>query len=172
MPDFVSRLTTIIDVTEASAYHGFLPVLVRSCIASLTGSPGCESGRFPLPFATALFSFLYHLASYEAGGEALVSAGMMEGLLQVVHWQGSDPEQITVSPVFWLEQKSHLTSRHGSSSVPYMDMISFQFVTRAVRVIDLITNLDMQSFQTHQGLSTFINRLEVSCCVLCESCNT
>lgn len=37
----------------------------------------------------------------------------------------------------------------------------FQFVTRAVRVIDLITNIDMQAFQTHGGLSSFINRLEV-----------
>ena len=37
----------------------------------------------------------------------------------------------------------------------------FQFVTRAVRVIDLITNLDMAAFQTHSGLTAFINRLEV-----------
>ena len=38
----------------------------------------------------------------------------------------------------------------------------FQFVTRAVRVIDLITTLDMTSFQTNNGLQAFINRLEVS----------
>ena len=37
------------------------------------------------PLATALFSFLYHLASYEAGGEALVSCGMMESLLKVIN---------------------------------------------------------------------------------------
>lgn len=36
-----------------------------------------------------------------------------------------------------------------------------QFVTRAVRVVDLITNLDMAAFQAQGGLSTFINRLEV-----------
>ena len=71
---------------------------------------------FPLPLATALFSFLYHLASYEAGGEALVACGMMESLLRVVSWPGSELEHIT-------------------------------FVTRAVRVIDLITNLDMHAFQ-------------------------
>ena len=29
-------------------------------------------------------------------------------------------------------------------------------------MIDLITNLDMAAFQTHGGLSAFINRLEVS----------
>ena len=44
----------------------------------------------------------------------------------------------------------------------YTFSVFFQFVTRAVRVIDLITNLDMAAFQTHGGLSAFINRLEVS----------
>ena len=39
-------------------------------------------------------------------------------------------------------------------------------MTRAVRVIDLITNLDMNGFQTHHGLQAFIRRLdhEVSIC--------
>lgn len=36
------------------------------------------------------------------------------------------------------------------------------FVTRAVRVVDLITNLDMAAFQSHSGLSIFISRLEVN----------
>lgn len=53
--------------------------------------------EFPLPLATALFSFLYHLASYEAGGDALVSCGMMESLLQVINWHGVELEHITVS---------------------------------------------------------------------------
>lgn len=85
---------------------------------------------FPLPLATALFSFLYHLASYESGGVALVSCGMMESLLQVINWHGYELEHIT-------------------------------FVTRAVRVIDLITNIDMQAFYSHGGLDSFINRLEM-----------
>ncbi|RXM33250.1 E3 ubiquitin-protein ligase HUWE1, partial [Acipenser ruthenus] len=34
------------------------------------------------------------------------------------------------------------------------------FVTRAVRVVDLITNLDMAAFQSHTGLAIFISRLE------------
>ena len=38
----------------------------------------------------------------------------------------------------------------------------FQFVTRAVRVIDLITNIDMTAFQAHCGLQKFVDRLEVS----------
>lgn len=121
------KITAIIDATGAAYYHGFLPVLVRSCIHALT-EPDAEP--FALPFATALFSFLYHLASYESGGEALVSCGMMEALLKVINWHGTESEHIT-------------------------------FVTRAVRVIDLITNLDMQAFQSHGGLSSFIQRLEM-----------
>lgn len=158
-----SRLNNIIDVTGASQYHGFLPVLVRNCISTLTNQGeemkskseapaeakdaskmmeyvsdisinsqlyNALETKFPLPLATALFSFLYHLASYESGGEALVSCGMMESLLQVINWHGVELEHIT-------------------------------FVTRAVRVIDLITNIDMQAFQTHGGLQSFINRLDV-----------
>ncbi|XP_064483541.1 E3 ubiquitin-protein ligase HUWE1-like isoform X1 [Ornithodoros turicata] len=121
------KLGAIIDATGAASYHGFLPVLVRSCIQSLT-EPG--SDPFHLPFATSLFSFLYHLASYESGGEALVSCGMVESLLKVIGWHGTEPEHIT-------------------------------FVTRAVRVIDLITGLDMQTFQAHGGLNSFIRRLEL-----------
>ncbi|CAH1264453.1 HUWE1 [Branchiostoma lanceolatum] len=121
-----ARLGNIIDATGAASYHGFLPVLVRSCIHAMTAP---AESPFPQPFATALFSFLYHLASYEAGGEALVSCGMMESLLKVINWLGDDQDNII-------------------------------FVTRAVRVVDLITNLDMTSFQTHSGLTCFINRLE------------
>lgn len=124
--DHISKLSTIIDVTGASSYHGFLPSLVRSCIQALIDG---NQDSFPIPFATALFSFLYHLASYENGGESLVSCGMIESLLKVISWKGTDPEHIT-------------------------------FVTRAVRVIDLITNIDMTAFQAHAGLNIFINRLE------------
>lgn len=123
----------IIDVTGASSYHGFLPSMVRSCINNLilsTTDPSTDTSMFPLQLATALFSFLYHLASYEGGAEALVSCGMMEGLLKVINWSGNELEHIT-------------------------------FVTRAVRVIDLITNIDMQSFQSHDGLTHFIDRLNI-----------
>lgn len=120
-----SRLSTIIDATETSSYHGFLPVLVRNCIQSLIN----DDNRFPIPYATALFSFLYHLASYEKGGEALVSCGMMESLLKIIGWTGTELEHIT-------------------------------FVTRSVRVIDLITNIDMTVFQTQSGLNIFVERLE------------
>lgn len=151
----------IIDVTGAASYHGFLPTLVRTCIQHLTtasadrnnsklptfasatmsstaiaaateeqAANAAAAQHFPLALATALFSFLYHLASYDSGGEALVACGMMESLLRVINWPGRELEHIT-------------------------------FVTRAVRVIDLITNIEMQSFQNHGGLQSFIGRLEM-----------
>ncbi|XP_059588545.1 E3 ubiquitin-protein ligase HUWE1 isoform X3 [Alligator mississippiensis] len=120
------KLSSIIDCTGTASYHGFLPVLVRTCIQAMI-DPSMEP--YPHQFATALFSFLYHLASYDAGGEALVSCGMMEALLKVIKFLGDEQDQIT-------------------------------FVTRAVRVVDLITNLDMAAFQSHSGLSIFIYRLE------------
>uniref|UniRef100_A0A8C1W517 HECT-type E3 ubiquitin transferase n=1 Tax=Cyprinus carpio TaxID=7962 RepID=A0A8C1W517_CYPCA len=120
------KLSNIIDCTGTASYHGFLPVLVRNCIQAMI-DPLMDP--YPHQFATALFSFLYHLASYDAGGEALVSCGMMEALLKVIKFLGDEQDQIT-------------------------------FVTRAVRVVDLITNLDMAAFQSHGGLSIFICRLE------------
>lgn len=88
---------SIIEATGAGSYHGFLPMMVRNCINSLTSSTPDASQQYPLPLATALFSFLYHLASYELGGEALVNCGMLESLLKVVNWETSDVEYITVS---------------------------------------------------------------------------
>ncbi|WAR27034.1 HUWE1-like protein [Mya arenaria] len=126
------KLSNIVDATGAASYHGFLPTLVRNCIQHMTDA---DMKAFPLSYATALFSFLYHLASYESGVEALVSCGMMESLLKVINWFGVGHDHIT-------------------------------FATRAVRVVDLITNLDMVTFQTQGGLQSFINRLEheVSIC--------
>lgn len=127
-----SKMKSIIDSTGANSYHGFLPILVRGCINSLiSGSNGAnvDGMQYPLNFATALFSFLYHLASYEQGCEALVQCGIMESLLRIIDWKGPEIDHIT-------------------------------FVTRAVRVIDLITNLDMNAFTTNNGLNIFVHRLE------------
>lgn len=124
--DHTTKLNSIIDITGAAFYHGFLPSLVRSCIQALIDN---NTQQYTLQFATALFSFLYHLANYESGGEALVSCGMIDSLLKVISWKGTDSDHIT-------------------------------FVTRAVRVIDLITNLEMAAFHTHADLHVFIDRLE------------
>ena len=53
---------------------------------------------FTQSLATALFSFLYHLASYESGCEALVASGLIESLLKVVVWPGEN-EHITVNGI-------------------------------------------------------------------------
>ncbi|NXF28012.1 HUWE1 ligase, partial [Rhodinocichla rosea] len=145
------KLSSIIDCTGTASYHGFLPVLVRNCIQAMI-DPSMEP--YPHQFATALFSFLYHLASYDAGGEALVSCGMMEALLKV-----------SCSHV-WVALRclgGCLTRCLSPRQVikflgDEQDQITF--VTRAVRVVDLITNLDMAAFQSHSGLSIFIYRLE------------
>lgn len=119
------RVNTVIDCTGLASYHGFLPTLTRNCIQALT-DPTEDS--IPLPFATGLFSFLYHLAYYEIGAEALVSCGLLEALLRVVEYQGGD---------------SHLT-----------------FVTRAIRIMEWIANMDLSGYQNQSGLTAIINRLE------------
>ena len=61
-----NKLTEIIETTQAASYHGLLPTLVRNCVDHLIDS---SKEPFPHQFATALFSFLYHLATYDSGGD-------------------------------------------------------------------------------------------------------
>ncbi len=81
------KLYTIIDVTGATSNEGFLSVLVRTCMESFTGR---HAEPFPMPLSKALFGFLFKLASYKAGQEALVDSSMMKLLLQIVSWPGSE----------------------------------------------------------------------------------
>ena len=74
---YACRLTAIIEATGAAIYHGFLPSLVRDCVAVFTSTDNpqtLETSEFPLTFATALFSFLYHLATYEASKDTSLHA--------------------------------------------------------------------------------------------------
>ena len=63
------RLSSIIEATGATSYHGFLPTLVRESVTGfITGERHIVSQdavEQPLSFATSLFSFLYHMATYE-----------------------------------------------------------------------------------------------------------
>uniref|UniRef100_A0A2I2Z6S7 HECT, UBA and WWE domain containing E3 ubiquitin protein ligase 1 n=1 Tax=Gorilla gorilla gorilla TaxID=9595 RepID=A0A2I2Z6S7_GORGO len=122
----ILQVESILDLRLFLGGRGYLHIHNE---ISWAWDPNPSMDPYPHQFATALFSFLYHLASYDAGGEALVSCGMMEALLKVIKFLGDEQDQIT-------------------------------FVTRAVRVVDLITNLDMAAFQSHSGLSIFIYRLE------------
>ena len=45
---------------------------------------------------------------------------------------------------------------------------SITFVTRAVRVLDLITNIDVSAFHGQDGWQKLLARLEVSSCLHCE----
>lgn len=67
----------------------------------MVATSGLDS-KYPVSLTTALFSFLYHLASYQSGGEALVSCGMMESLLQVINWQGFELDHINVCIILLL----------------------------------------------------------------------
>jgi E3 ubiquitin-protein ligase HUWE1 len=87
------RLQEIIEATQANSYHGFLPALVRQCIDKLTDD---NNERFPQSLSTALFSFLYHLASYETGGDALVNCGIMQSLIKVVNYYDESQDFIMV----------------------------------------------------------------------------
>ncbi len=128
--DHPPRLVTIIDATGSGEYHGLLPKLIRECIDSMTSKEAVDqTARFPHSLSTALFSFLYHLSSYESGAEALVNSGMVESLLTVIQKIGDQQDQI-------------------------------MFVTRAVRIVDLVTNVEMTSFSGLKGVQIFIDRLE------------
>lgn len=82
----------------------------------------------------------------------------MESLLKVINWPGRELEHITVRFI-------HCERVHGlqysNISKKKLFLFILQFVTRAVRVIDLITNIDMQGFQAHSGLASFIKRLDM-----------
>ncbi|XP_032242084.2 E3 ubiquitin-protein ligase HUWE1 isoform X2 [Nematostella vectensis] len=81
------RLNTIVECAGIASYHGFLPSLMRTCIQTLTDP---AKKPFPMSFSTALFSFVYHLACFEIGSDALVSSGLIESLLRVIEFPGTE----------------------------------------------------------------------------------
>lgn len=70
--------------------------------STAAGTTAAAVTVFPHSFSTALFSFLYHLASYESGGEALLSCGIMPSLLKLANWYSDEQEHITVSICLYL----------------------------------------------------------------------
>ena len=148
------RLGQIIDATGLAEYHGYLPMLVRKCIAYMieqkeSNENGENSKNLKSKlsqayseYTTSLFSLLYHMASTSSptgmeqlGSEALISSGMLDSMLKVIEKFDSSPEPI-------------------------------MFVTRAVRIVDLITNYNMSVFQNRSGIDCFIDRLskEIDIC--------
>ncbi|EJW85523.1 WWE domain-containing protein, partial [Wuchereria bancrofti] len=130
-----AKLNVVIESLGVNSYHGFLARMTRQCVDDLRcGRIG--SGYTTVPFCTALFSLLYHLAGFENGGEALVSCALTETLLGVVSCETLPLELIT-------------------------------FVTRAVRVIDIMTSLDANGFISCNGMSIIVHRLifDVNICM-------
>lgn len=76
---------------------------------------------------------------------------------------------IFVAPAF---THSYLLLHLSSQVIKFLgdEQDQITFVTRAVRVVDLITNLDMAAFQSHSGLTIFIYRLEVAVLYSCVKC--
>ncbi|VDK86830.1 unnamed protein product, partial [Litomosoides sigmodontis] len=125
-----AKLNVVVESLGVNSYHGFLARVTRQCVDDLRcGRIG--NGYTTVPFCTALFSLLYHLAGFENGGEALVSCSLTETLLGVVSCETLPLELIT-------------------------------FVTRAVRVIDIMTSLDANGFTSCSGMSIIVHRLIVS----------
>ena len=88
--------TLIIDINSCTK-----KVKVADCMQNIstnyeasTLSGESKEAALTQTLSTALFSFLYHLASYESGGEALVSCGIMETLLRIVQWRSLDNSQV------------------------------------------------------------------------------
>ncbi|CAG9536021.1 unnamed protein product [Cercopithifilaria johnstoni] len=130
-----AKLNVVVESLGVNSYHGFLARMTRQCVDDLRcGRIG--NGYTTVPFCTALFSLLYHLAGFENGGEALVSCALTETLLGVVSCETLPLELIT-------------------------------FVTRAVRVIDIMTSLDANGFTSCSGMSIIVHRLifDVNICM-------
>uniref|UniRef100_A0A915PL16 HECT-type E3 ubiquitin transferase n=1 Tax=Setaria digitata TaxID=48799 RepID=A0A915PL16_9BILA len=130
-----AKLNVVVESLGVNSYHGFLARMTRQCVEDLRcGRIG--NGHTTVPFCTALFSLLYHLAGFENGGEALVSCALTETLLGVVSCETLPLELIT-------------------------------FVTRAVRVIDIMTSLDANGFTSCGGMNIIVHRLifDVNICM-------
>ncbi|OZC09116.1 hypothetical protein X798_03863 [Onchocerca flexuosa] len=130
-----AKLNVVVESLGVNSYHGFLARMTRQCVDDLRcGRIG--NGYTTVPFCTALFSLLYHLAGFENGGEALVSCSLTETLLAVVSCETLPLELIT-------------------------------FVTRAVRVIDIMTSLDANGFTSCNGMNIIVHRLifDVNICM-------
>lgn len=89
------KTTQILEALSAGSYHGFLSVMTRQIVDELKNNNLGKTGKPSVCLATALFSFIYHLASIEPGGETLVSSGLTQTLLGVISFHELPIECIT-----------------------------------------------------------------------------
>lgn len=89
------KVPQILEALSAGSYHGFLSVMTRQIVDELKSNNLGKKGKPSVSLATALFSFIYHLASIEPGGDTLVSSGLTQTLLSVIGYHELPLECIT-----------------------------------------------------------------------------
>ena len=70
-----SRFQETLTALNASANHGVLTYIFRKLLASMDAN---EELDFPSEFAEAIFSFIFYITTTNAGGNAVISAGMIQ----------------------------------------------------------------------------------------------
>jgi hypothetical protein len=163
------RIQSIIDSLGGGVYHSHLARMAREAVSALKQqrliapptadyflrewpeqssldipcSTGVETAPFmSMQYCTAIFSFLYHLTGYDPGDHLL-------------DWLSQFPGAEAVLSCGLTES---LLSVVDDYTIP---VACITFVTRAVRVLDLITNVEFAAFQTANGVHTLLRRLNV-----------
>jgi E3 ubiquitin-protein ligase HUWE1 len=75
MAHYRSRFSETLNALNASANHGVLTYIFRKLLASMEAN---EELDFPSEFADALFSFIFYIITTNTGGNAVISAGMIQ----------------------------------------------------------------------------------------------
>ncbi|KAK0398448.1 hypothetical protein QR680_002591 [Steinernema hermaphroditum] len=142
--DKQSRLRTIVEATGANTYHGYVSVVTRICVddlkANLIGKPGHMSSYF----ATALFSLLYHIAGNDTPAN---------------HRLAPRNADLAMS-------SSIMDALLDAISCDTIGPENIGFLTRAIRVVDIITLTDANTFNATAGIQAAVNRfvMEVKIC--------
>ncbi|TMS38017.1 hypothetical protein L596_004833 [Steinernema carpocapsae] len=140
--DKQSRIRAVIDATGADTYHGYVSAVTRICVDDLKADLIGKSGHMSTQFATALFSLLYHIA----GADAPVNHRLARRSYNL--------------------SASIMDSLLDVISSDTISVENIGFITRAIRVIDIITSSDGSGFNNIAGIQAAVNRfvIEVRAC--------
>ena len=124
------KLSIIVDCLGVNDFHGFLPSLFRQTVQKLLDGSSGSEIARPNGFTTCIFSLLYHMATIEPTGSGALLAA---GLVEPL-----------LKVVGWYSPTEE----------------NLAYVTRAVRVVNLICDYDATSFFQLGGLAICVQRLE------------